>query len=696
MLTFKPNFQKKVAMALATSLATFTLFFSSPVVPNVQAESASSQTTRIAGSTRFETALEISKTGWAQAPAVVLARGDDYPDALAGAILAHSSQVQGPLLLTDSASLSAGVLDEIKRLGAEKVYILGGTGAVSSGAEASLKTQNLTVERLSGDDRYQTAAAIAQKAVPQASQAYLASGNSFADALSISSYAANKGIPLLLTEQKTVPEVTLNALKALGVTSVALIGGEGVIEPSVENALKAQGISVTRMSGLDRYATNLDVLNTLNYDRSNIYVATGEDFPDALAGAVLAAKQGNPIVLVPKSAKDLSSGTTGYLGVRRIDRSSFTLLGGVGVIPFGIENLIRTGSQQSRISLQYLQAYGTGTDPAKNLYDNYVAEINSIPGNATDTVDWLAPNWYRINLIPDGKTTADGSFSGPWAKANEFYAPLTVNAAHARGLKVLPSITADFNNKGQATLDYILANPSARQNLIQNINTMLQSTGADGVIIDFEFISDDSGANLTQFMKELYASLHPQNKLVVQAVNARTSATDWNQEYDYKALSETVDYLNIMTYDLSTSSPGPIAPLSWVKKVLNFTQSQGVNMNKVLLGIPYYGRDWSPSGASTYNRTSVSLGAARNLMTKYGATPSRETSADDPVGIPTFSYTDENKIAHTVYYDDIASLDAKLELVNNYNLGGAAAWSLFWVNNDTAKEIFPLWQQHVR
>lgn len=699
MFKIKTGFRKKIALTLLTSLATLTLFFSNPIVPqSVLAESTSSQTSRLAGSTRFETALETSKTGWAQASTVILARGDDYPDALAGAVLANSSQAKGPLLLTDSTSLSEGVLEEIQRLGANKVYILGGTGAVSPAVEKALVDQNLTVERLNGDDRYQTAAAIALEAVPQATQAYLASGNSFADALSISSYAANKGIPLLLTEQKTVPEVTLTTLKTQGVTSVALIGGEGVIEPSVEDALKAKGISVTRMAGLDRYATNLDVLNKLSYDRSTIYVATGEDFPDALAGAVLAAKQNNPILLVPKNVEDLSSGSAGYLSVGRTSGSSFTLLGGIGVITSGMESLIRTGSQQSRISLQYLQAYGID---GKALYENYVEEINTIPGNATDSVDWLSPNWYHVNPIPEGQTIADGSFSGPWAKANEFYAQLTVNAAHAQGLKVLPALAAPWTSEGKATLDSILATPASRKNMIQNINQMLQETGADGIVIDFEYISDNSGPNLTQFMKELYTSLHPQNKLVVEAVNARFSATDWNQEYDYQALSQYVDYLNIMTYDYSTATPGPIAPLSWVKTVLNFTESQGVDMSKVLLGVPYYGRDWSLSATSTpeapkYNKASVSLAGARTISAKYSATPQRETSATDPVGIPTFTYTDENQVTHTVYYDDIESLNAKLGLVDEYNLGGAAAWSLMWVNTDTAKEIFPLFQQHLR
>lgn len=704
MFKLQSRFRKKVTLTLLTSFAILTLFFSnSPMsIPNsAMADSLSPQAFRLAGSTRFDTALEISRTGWAQAPAVVLARGDDFPDALAGAVLANSTKAQGPLLLTDSQTLSPGVYEEIKRLNAQKVYLLGGPGAISPAVEAELRAHNLTVQRLQGDDRYQTAAKIAQEAVSQKDQAFLASGKSFADALSVSSYAANQGIPLLLTDQKTLPAVTLDALKKLGVHQVTLVGGVGVIDPSIQKTLEDNQMTVTRMSGADRYATNLSILNTLSFNISSIYVATGEDFPDALAGAVLAAKQKNPIVLVPKKAEKLSSGTLGYVGVRRIGGSSFTLLGGVGVIPFGIESILRTGSLQSRISLQYMQAYGSSS------YTTYLDELNLIPGKATDSVDIVAPHWYNLNPLASGQTVSDGSFSGPWEDSSPNYAQI-VNAAHGRGLKILPNVFSDWTADSKTALDSMLQTPASRQAMIQNINSMLKRTGADGVVIDFEYMSDgsdnksiNSGPYLTQFMKELYASLHPQNKLVVEAVPARTSPTDWNQEYNYQDLSQAVDYLDIMTYDKSTSTPGPIAPLSWMKQVLDFAKKDGVPMNKVLLGMPYYGRNWSPKDTSTstapqYNYSSVSLSGANTLIKDYMITPQRETSAADPVGIPTLTYTDTNKVVHTVYYDDVQSWDAKLSLLDSYGLGGIGSWSLYWVNADTAKDLFPLLQRHLR
>ncbi len=224
---------------------------------------------------------------------------------------------------------------------------------------------------------------------------------------------------------------------------------------------------------------------------------------------------------------------------------------------------------------------------------------------------------------------------------------------------------------------------------------MLRKTGSDGVVIDFEYLSDASGPNLTQFIKELSVQLKAQNKLLVMAVMARTSSTDWYPEFDYPNLAQNVDYLNIMTYDYSNSNPGAIAPLDWINKVLNYTKNQGVAMNKVLLGIPYYGRDWTTT-AEGYEKASVSLTTALKTATTYNAAIQRLTGTADATGIPYYTYTDTDGALHTVYYDDPQSWEAKLTLLDQYKLGGIASWSLFWLDNETAAKIFPILQQHLR
>jgi putative cell wall-binding protein len=154
---------------------------------------------RFAGNTRYETAVEISNKNWVDAGSVVLARGDDFPDALAGAVLAKSSAVNGPLLLNDPGKLRSEVLAELKNLRTSKVYVLGGKGAISETVVQELNSNGISVTRVDGANRYDTAAKIAKTAMSSSTKAYLVSGSNYADALSISSYAAASNIPLLLT-----------------------------------------------------------------------------------------------------------------------------------------------------------------------------------------------------------------------------------------------------------------------------------------------------------------------------------------------------------------------------------------------------------------------------------------------------------------------------------------------------------------
>jgi len=657
-------------------------FFHTPALANT-----ASTPLRIAGATRYDTAIQISQATWSSADSVVLTRGDDFPDALAGAVLAKSTKVNGPLLLTDSKKLLPEVLAEIQRLHAQQVYILGGTGAISAEVQNSLAQNNLTVHRIQGQDRYETAANIASEAVAGSSQAFLASGNSFADALSVSSYAAAHGTPLLLTDLNTLPPVTLQALQKLGVHSITLIGGEGVISPSVKRQLEGLGFSVDRLAGADRYSTNIAVLNKLNYTTTTVYVATGQDFPDALSGAILAANGNNPIMLVPSA--DINSDTLTYLNTRRSAGSLFTLFGGSGVINFGIEDIIRTGSVHPRISLQYMQAYGTST------LSVYLHQLSLLPAKATDAVDILAPNLFSLDNLTAEQTEASGSFTGPWDLTDSSYTQL-VSAAHAKGLKLMPTIASSWNAEGKATIDLTLTNDASRTALVNQVVSMVQTIDADGVVIDFEYLSASTSPYLTKFMQALSTQLHAQNKLVIEAVPSRTASSDWYPAFNYHDLAQSVDYLNIMTYDCYTSTPGAISPISWTKNVLNYAKGQGLDMSKVLLGIPYYGRDWTKTGDTTYSHQSVGLASATSIAASNNATVQRDTSNGDTVGIPYFTYTDKESAQHTVYYDDLASWDAKLGLLDTYGLGGIGSWSLYWVNNDNAPSLFSLLQGHLR
>ena len=289
-------------------------------------------TVRLGGASRYETSVKVSQAGWTHSDNVVLARGDEFADALCAAPFAK--QLKAPVLLTSTKALDASVIAELKRLKTKKVYIIGGTGAISASVENAVKALGITVERISGTDRYATSLAIANR-MTNKSQVFLVTGTSYADALSISSYAAATGSPIILTAKN---QMTAGAAKFIkdNNSKVYVIGGNGVISDSVVNSI----INAERISGSDRYATNLAVLNKFasGYNLENVYLATGANYPDAICGSALAGKENAPIILVNSNA---STNQKVYVKSIMEKVTKVNVLGGEGVLsPATIETIL--------------------------------------------------------------------------------------------------------------------------------------------------------------------------------------------------------------------------------------------------------------------------------------------------------------------------------------------------------------------
>ncbi|HWQ88561.1 MAG TPA: S8 family serine peptidase [Desulfitobacteriaceae bacterium] len=248
--------------------------------------------TRIAGANRRETAIKIAQAAYpAGTDTVFLSREDDFPDALAAVPLAHKEQA--PILLTASQNLSPEVLAEIERLAPKDVILLGGTAAISELIENQLGAQGYQVKRFGGPNRYATAAALAE-ALGTTGKAVVVNGDNFPDALAIASQAAQQGVPILLTaDQVLAPETDL-VLRQLSVAETLVIGGETRVSDSVCQRLAG----VQRLAGSDRYETAAEVLALNPVAGSLVYLATGEDFPDALTGGLLAALQSTAIIMI--------------------------------------------------------------------------------------------------------------------------------------------------------------------------------------------------------------------------------------------------------------------------------------------------------------------------------------------------------------------------------------------------------------
>lgn len=303
---------------------------------------------RMAGADRYSTAIEVSKAGWPDgADTVIIARDDDFPDSLAGVTLAY--QLDGPILLTPTHRLEALTAQEIRRLKVSHVIILGGTAAVSVEVEQALREVASTVERIGGQDRFGTAALIAERLAGERKEntpanTVIAYSHSFPDALAAASYAAVRDYPILLTWQNRLPEDTTEAISELGLQTAIISGGTGVISESIENTLAGQVRQVRRIAGADRYETSAALAEEfLAQEQTHVFMATGTNFPDALTGAVLTAKKGSGILMVQGQQNMPDQAIQSFIKNRGI--TGITIFGGPGAISQGIESWLRENLQ---------------------------------------------------------------------------------------------------------------------------------------------------------------------------------------------------------------------------------------------------------------------------------------------------------------------------------------------------------------
>lgn len=286
---------------------------------------ASSLVHRIAGDTRYDTSAAIAKEGWSQSEYVVLAYGGNFPDALAAAPLAR--KYNAPILLTEAQSLTRITKQTLQDLKVKQVFIVGGNAVVSLTVANQLRDLGITVNRLAGNDRYGTAIEIA-KQLGSVQEVVVVSGNDYADALSISSITALGNSPILLVPKDYLTSSIKNYLSSKTITQTYIIGNTEQITESVA----IQFPNVERITGIDKYARNIAVLKRFesSIDFSNIFMATGNGFADALAGSAYAARKTAPIVLVDSS---YNNATASYLNSKTSVIKRVNILGGEGVMP---------------------------------------------------------------------------------------------------------------------------------------------------------------------------------------------------------------------------------------------------------------------------------------------------------------------------------------------------------------------------
>lgn len=256
---------------------------------------------RVFGADRYATAAEIASEAFSAPTTVFVATGTDFPDALAAGPAAAASN--SPVLLVNSSFVPAATAAALTAIDPDRIVVLGGEAAVSKAVETTLAASGATVSRVAGADRYATAALISAYAFPAgADVAFVVDGGDFPDALAAGASAAHRNAPILLTSTDSVPAATMTELERLGVDEIVIVGGTGAVSSTVATTL-ASVAPVTRLAGSDRYATAA-AASAFSFPSGvgTIYLATGEDYPDALAGTAAAGANGGPVLLTQAGA----------------------------------------------------------------------------------------------------------------------------------------------------------------------------------------------------------------------------------------------------------------------------------------------------------------------------------------------------------------------------------------------------------
>ncbi|MGL4340362.1 MAG: cell wall-binding repeat-containing protein [Rhodoglobus sp.] len=298
---------------------------------------------RISGSDRFAVGVSIAQRSFpspAEIDVVYVATGLNYPDALSAT---PAAAVQGGvLMLTLRDAIPADVRAEIVRLRPKKIVVVGGVNSVSSSVFDDLASIQPNIERLGGADRYEASRNIVRsvfQGMDSAHTAYIATGANFPDALSASSAGGAFGRPVILVNGalSELDSATKKLLQDLGVTKILIAGGPNSVSLGMQASLASVAPDTSRISGSDRFdaSKNIAVNAFGSTQPTEVFLATGLNFPDALSGGVLAGRNKAPMIVVPKDC--VSSDVLEV--IRNFGASKVTLLGGPQSLTANVQNL---------------------------------------------------------------------------------------------------------------------------------------------------------------------------------------------------------------------------------------------------------------------------------------------------------------------------------------------------------------------
>jgi spore germination protein YaaH len=289
--------------------------------------------------------------------------------------------------------------------------------------------------------------------------------------------------------------------------------------------------------------------------------------------------------------------------------------------------------------------------------------FRAIVANA-DVFTEVSPFWYRV--------TADGSVR-PYTRPDgtDYVDPIILGFLRSHGIQIIPTVAnIEQGVWNGALVSRLIGDARVRQRHVQALVSLAITSGYDGIDIDYEDLAAADRDSFSAFVGSLSQALHAVGKRLTVNVYGKTSdAGTWDgpASQDWRALGAAADEVRLMTYEYhwATSEPGPVAPIDWVRDVLSYARRL-LDPGKVVHGLPFYGYDWTGHAGVPLVWEQVS-----RLLSDVGA----RTTWDAASAAPWFQYEARGE-RHVVWFENGASLRAKLEAADQAGVGGVMLWRL--------------------
>lgn len=298
---------------------------------------------------------------------------------------------------------------------------------------------------------------------------------------------------------------------------------------------------------------------------------------------------------------------------------------------------------------EMILGYTTGDNDSYKSLTSFHKYINTI---ATDTFSFNE-NGYIVGATPENELV--------YAKKKQI------------------KTYAVISNFGETDFDaelahIVMTDKEAKNRFIKQLISLSKENGYSGVNIDFEAINPIDRSNYSNLIKAVSSALHKEKVKTMVSVPAKSSddkKNDWTWPYDYKQIGKYADYVQVMTYDEhgSWGDSGSIASRDWLQDTLDYS-IKNIKSKKILMGIPAYGYDWNLDD-SAQNKL-VQWDYIQELLKKHKVKP----TYDKVTASVFFTYNDNQKQKHVVWYENVSTIEKKTKLVKKYKLGGVSVYAL--------------------